>query len=415
MRGLRHQSVRWNLRAAMYDGAAYAVMVGLGQEILSAFVLATLPGAAVAAGLILSIPLLIGATAQTLSPFLVRRLGSLRSAVILYTLLQASSLIALGIAAALGFTPLWLTFLLASVYWGAGLAGGAAWSTWMPANVPKRVRARYFGVRTRVIHGATVFGLVISGASLQLAKGSDGILLTFALLFIVAGLIRCIGAIYQTFQSEGVPLPADHRTVPIREIVSNASTHPGLRLLRYMLIVQFTVWIAHGFLIPFSLDLLRFNYVQNQLLIAAPYITRMLVLPFIGAYAHNHGSRRVLTLAGVGIVPLSAAWMLSDSFVYLFAVQLIAGVIWAAYELSTFLVILETIPDGERTSILTTYYLANSITMVLGALIGGTILHHMGKTHDAYMVAFALSFAARAFSLFFLARLTPRAPRTHDA
>ncbi len=391
----------------MYDGAAYALMVGLGQEILSAFVLAAVPGAAVAAGLILSIPLLIGAAVQMFSPRLVRVIGSLRSAVILYTLVQSLALIALGVCAILRVVPLWVIFLFASIYWGAGLAGGAAWSTWMPANVPTRIRAKYFGVRTRVIHGCTVAGLVLSGAALQSAKGTDSIVLVFAILFFAAGIVRCVGAVYQSFQAEGEPLPPNHRNVPLQEIIARTSTHPGLRLMRYMLVVQFTVWIAHGFLIPFSLDLLRFNYVQNQMLIAAPYVTRMLVLPYIGTFAHNHGARRVLRLAGVGIVPLSAAWMLSDSFAYLFVVQLLAGVIWAAYELSTFLVILDTIPDSERTSIMTTYYLANSLAMVAGALIGGTILHHLDKSHAAYMFAFALSFLARLLSLLFLFRLTP--------
>lgn len=408
MGGLRQHSVRWNLRAAVYDGAAYALMVGLGQEILSAYVLAAFHGAAVAAGLILSVPLLLGATMQLVSPRVVRAIGSLRTAVIVYTLLQGLSLFALGACALTPGTPMWLVFVIVGVYWGSGLAGGAAWSTWMPGNVPRRIRPRYFGWRTRVIHGCTVAGLILSGLALQLAKGSADILYSFAILFFTAGICRCIGAVYQVFQSEGSPLPPNHRTVPMREILQRHGTHPGLRLLRYMLFVQFTVWIAHGYLTPYALDLLKFSYVENQLLIAAPYITRMLVLPLIGTYAHNHGARWVLSVAGIGVVPLSAAWMTSGWFGYLLAVQLVAGVIWAAYELSTFLVILETIPDNERTSIMTTYYLANSAAMVGGALIGGAILNDLGKSHDAYMIVFGVSLAARALSILLLRRLMPR-------
>lgn len=411
LRGLRHHSVRWNLRAATLDGAAYALMVGLGQEILSAFILALFPGAAVAAGLVLSVPLLIGATMQTLSPWIVRRIGSLRTAVIVYTLLQAASLLALGACGILRSVPMWVVFVLVGLYWGSGLAGGAAWSTWMPGNVPVRLRPRYFGRRTRIIHGCTVVGLLLSGVALQQAKETDYLVHTFAVLFFTAAVARCISAVYQTFQAEGTPLPPNHRSITPREILRLHGTHPGLRLMRYMLVVQFTVWIAHGFLTPFALDLLKFNYVQNQLLIAAPYITRMLILPFVGAYAHNHGARKVLFLAGLGIVPLSAAWTLSDSFFYLFAVQLVAGIVWASYELSTFLNILETIPENERTSIMTSYYLGNSCAMVAGSLIGGAILSAYAKSHEGYMFVFLLSLIARAVSVLFLYRLTPRTPR----
>lgn len=412
LRGLEHQSIRWNLRTAMYDGAAYALMVGLGQEILSPFVLAAHDGAAVAAGLVISVPLLLGALVQMASPMLVRRMGCLRTAVIVYTLIQAASLAGLAACALFRFAPLWLIFLLAGVYWGSGLAGGAAWSTWMPGNVPRKLRARYFGVRTRVIHGCTVAGLVISGSSLELAKrAGDDRFTTFAILFIVAGIARCISALYQTLQSKGTQSIAAHRTVPFGEIARKLRSHPGLRLLRYMLVVQFTCCIGLHYLNPFALDQRQFNYVQYQLLIAAPYITRMLILPVMGTYAHHHGARRVLRLAGIGLIPLSGVWMISGSFAYLFAVQLIAGVVWAAYELSTFLLILETIPEDERTSVMTTYYLGNAIAMVSGSLIGGTILRAFDKSHEGYMLIFALSMAARLVSLFFLIRLT-RTPMT---
>jgi MFS family permease len=130
----------------------------------------------------------------------------------------------------------------------------------------------------------------------------------------------------------------------------------------------------------------------------------MVSLPIFGSIAQSYGAKRVLLIGGIGLVPLSAVWMVSDTFAVLFTMQLLAGVIWAAYELSTFLLILDTIHESERTSIMTTYYLGNATAMVAGSVIGGSLIGQMDKTHAAYMTVFAVSFVARFASLFFLWR-----------
>ena len=82
--------------------------------------------------------------------------------------------------------------------------------------------------------------------------------------------------------------------------------------------------------------------------------------------------------------------------------KVIAGAVWAAYELATFLLLFETIPEQERTSVLTTFNLANAIAMVCGSLLGGGILHAMGTNQTAYLALFAVSGVLRIFTLLLL-------------
>src|SRR5579863_5101065 len=63
----RRRSLRKNLRNSVSDGAAFSVMVGIGETYFPAFVLALGMGE-IAAGLIASIPLLVGAILQMISP-----------------------------------------------------------------------------------------------------------------------------------------------------------------------------------------------------------------------------------------------------------------------------------------------------------------------------------------------------------
>src|SRR6516165_6423850 len=100
----RRRSLRKNLRNSVSDGAAFSVMVGIGETYFPAFVLAMGMGE-IAAGLVASIPLLVGAILQMISPVAVVRLGSNRRWVITCVALQALSFLPLVIAAVLGRLP----------------------------------------------------------------------------------------------------------------------------------------------------------------------------------------------------------------------------------------------------------------------------------------------------------------------
>jgi MFS family permease len=99
---------------------------------------------------------------------------------------------------------------------------------------------------------------------------------------------------------------------------------------------------------------------------------------------------------------MAALWLVSDWFPYLVAVQILAGIMWGAWELATFLLVFEAIREEERTSILTTF---NAVAMVAGSLVGGAILHHLGEEKIGYMTIFALSSCVRVLTLPLLRRV----------
>src|SRR5262245_51670592 len=90
----RRRSLRKNLRASVADGAAFSVMVGIGETYFPAFVLALGLGQ-LASGLVSSLPILLGAILQLVSPYCVSKLGSSRRWVVACVLLQAASFVPL--------------------------------------------------------------------------------------------------------------------------------------------------------------------------------------------------------------------------------------------------------------------------------------------------------------------------------
>jgi MFS family permease len=87
---------------------------------------------------------------------------------------------------------------------------------------------------------------------------------------------------------------------------------------------------------------------------------------------------------------------------YLLVVQVVAGAIWAGYELATFLLLFEKIDESERTSVLTMFNLGNALALVGGALVGAALLGLQGLGPGAYHVVFGCSALARVTTLLLL-------------
>ncbi len=208
-------------------------------------------------------------------------------------------------------------------------------------------------------------------------------------------------------------MPAEFRRVPARELVANLRrSHEG-KLLGYMLAIQIAVQISAPFFAPYWLEQLHLSYTQYTTLVAVSFGTKILVMPALGGVARRWGGRALLWFGGVGVVPLAALWIVSDAMPWMIFVQMLAGIMWGAWELATFLLVFEAIREEERTSILTTFNLANAVAMVAGSLLGGAILHQMGEQKLGYLVIFGLSSCARLLTLPLLrrvpdVRLTPR-------
>jgi MFS family permease len=408
--------LRRNLHFIYSDGMAYSVMVGAGETYIAAFALA-LGMHQITAGLLASVPMLAGAVLQLISPWAVTKLRSHRKWVVLCAIVQASTFLPLILAAALGSMDESLLFLVVAVYWGASLATGPAWNTWVETLVPKPVRAMFFARRARVAHLVVLAALVAAGLALQFgrSRGEEpgAPLYSFAAIFALAMASRFWSATFLFRQTEPRPLPHGRRDVGVIELLSRSFHGADGKLLVYMLAVRGAMQISAPFLTPYMLGQLQFSYAQYLALIAASYTAKFLVLPHMASLVRAAGAQRTLWITGISIVPLSALWCVSDSFVYLLAAQLISGAMWAGYELATFLLLFETIRHEERTSVLTTFNAAHAVVTVGGALLGGAILGAMDTQLHGYMAIFLLAALASALTLLLLRRVHIATPAVH--
>ncbi len=375
-------------------------MVGSGETYFAAFVLA-LGASDTAGGLVSSIPLLGGATLQLAAPALARRVGSPRRWVMICATIQALSFVPLVIGAMLGAMPVALVFATISIYWAAALGAGPTWSTWVAQTFPAALRARYFALRNRLCQLLQLGGIV--GAGLVLSRfegdGASVILPGFALIMAVAGGSRLASTLFLRVQDDAPGMASRHDHVSVRSLLSRLLSGRELRLIVYLLVAQVTVQVSAPYFNPYMLRSLELSKSEYLLMIATLFAAKSLTLPLHGRLARRFGARRVLLAAGVGITGLSAAWVVSPSLWYLVPLQALNGTVWGAWELATFLMMLETIPDRERTGVLTVFNLLNCLAMVLGSLLGAAILHGLDPGRDAYLLLFVISSGLRLLSL----------------
>lgn len=396
--------LRKDLRAISADGAAASVMVGLGETYLPAFVLA-LTANQVASGLIATLPMFLGALVQSISPYVVRHWRSYQRWVVVCAVVQATIFLPLVAAAWKGAMPTLAVFIVASIYWGMGMAGGSSWNTWIGPLVPSRIHARYFARRTVFSQLAQALAFVLGGVSLELSASWGEPLRPFALVFLVAAGSRYLSAWLLSVPSEPCPPGKELVTLDLGQLWARVRQDRIGRMLLYMLAVQSSVQIAGPYFTPYMLRHLGFSYWQYVELICAAYLAKVVAMPWLGQLIERWGAKRLLWICGLAIAPSPALWLISDRFSYLLGLQILSGAAWGGFELCMLLLLFGTIPRQQRVSILTMFNLANASAVLAGSLAGGALLSAMNASPQAYWSLFAISTLARFAALGLVVRI----------
>lgn len=399
----RERSVHQNVQRSYLDGISYSLMVGTGEIYLPAFALA-IGLNQVIAGLVSSVPLVTGGILQLAAPSGVRILKSYRRWVVFCSAVQAACFLPLVVAAVVGAIPAPLLFLIAGVYWGAAMAGGAAWNCWIEELIPKKVRTKFLSTRTRLMQFIVLIGFVGGGHLLWHAERQDKTLYAFAALFTLAMVGRSLSAYFQWRQSEPPHAHTGMKTIAFSDLISRLRKGDQATFLLYMVCMHLTVQVASPYFNPYMLKQLNLSYLDYTMLVGVAYIGRIVSLPTLGRLSSHLGATKLLWITGIGIAPLCGSWVLSSNLAYLTAMQLLSGVFWAGFELAALLLIFENIRPAERTSILTLYNLAQTLAVVTGSLIGGAILEAFNETKEGFHVIFLLSTVLRLLPLLILIR-----------
>jgi len=376
-------------------------MVGLGETYVPALAIAMGMGEIVA-GLIATVPMMVGAIVQLISPWGIRLLGSYRRWVCGCALLQAGSFVPLVIGAARNELSVAWLFVACILHWLFGLSIAPAWNTWITELVPAARRTGFFAGRARLANAVLLASLLVAGLTLQAGHEHGHVGVAFAWLFAAAICCRLGSLFCLSRQSEPAGLVAKHRAMPSRPLLTAIRAAGTGRVLLFLIGMKFTVNLAGPFFTPFMMGPLGMSYATLVMMTATAFVARILVLPWFGRLAHRHGIRPLLWLGAIGIVPLPALWLVSSDLYYLLSLQVLAGAAWAALELSMVLVFFDGLPAHERTKVLSTFNLCAALAAGLGAIAGCQLFSMLLGNREAYWWLFAISSVGRLLMLLVL-------------
>ena len=388
--------VRRSLSLSVFEGACYAVMVGLGEAYFIADAV-RLGATSLQIGLLVGLPLAVGGLAATLVVSGLRRLRQRRPLTAGLVALQASVLLGLAYLESTDRTSAGLLLMVFCVHHACGQICGALWSSWYGDLVPAGIRGRYFARRARIVHLLTFVALVGGGLLLQgleaqgrpaLASGSGGT--GFALLFLLAGGARLCSATLLLFSPEPRVHAGPRRG--LSQIVRIPEQRGAMRVALIGCAVSFVVYFGAPFFGPHMLEKLRLDYRSFMLASAAQVAAKVLSLRAFGHAVDQNGAFPVFRLAllMVALVPLPWLWL--DGLGWVVVAQIFSGVSWAAHEISTFGLLLSQSTPRFRSRVFAAQSLMNGVGQLAGTLCGVALVTLAG---GSYLLAFAASMGGR--------------------
>ncbi len=366
------------MRRSVFEGACYALMVGLGDLYIVADGV-RLGASILQLGLLVALPLSMGAFGPWLSLRLMRAGRSRRRVAVVGATGQALSYGSMAACQAFDVLTPSLLIALAVLVQMCGQSTGVAWASWFGDLVPEKLRGRYFSRRNRVVHATTCVGAISGGVILQLLEPTHagGLAMSaggrgFVVLFAGAAAARLVSMVLLARTHEARLAASTTPPAPIREVFRNSE--PARRVLFVTVGMMIGVWTAAPYFAAFMLEDLNFSYIEYTISTVSVVVATVLVLPMWGAAIDRKGPRGpyIVALLGIAIVPIP--WFFAHGLALVIPAQLLSGSAWSGHELSQFTSLLSGSEGRDRARVFATVNAASGLAQLTGTLIGSALI-----------------------------------------
>lgn len=356
-----------NLRHSIYDGMAFSVMTGGGETFFTPFAL-FLKATATQIAILSTFPTLIGSLAQLLSVWLDHKSGRRKPIILSGAWLQALTwLPLLSLLIFANRQPILPLFLVLTFYYAGGHLTTPCWIRLMGDIVPERRRGRYFAYRTRLVAVFSMTALFTTGSILHFFNGHGLTWTGFATIFLIAFIARLVSINHLRQMQE----PAMHHT-PVDsslKVLQIFQHGPALWFTLFFVLMQMAVSIASPFFAVYMLRDLHFSYLQFTANTGTAVLIQFITLNRWGRIGDVFGNRIILFTTAMLVPILPFLWVVSNNFGYLITVQVLSGLAWGGFNLSSGNLLLDLVPAHRRT----VYAAFHNVFAACGVFLGGSI------------------------------------------
>ena len=261
-----------------------------------------------------------------------------------------------------------------------GAVGGPAWLSWMADIVPERCRGKYFSRRRQwgiltAIPTALLVGWILD--HWVMPGDGAGTLRWCAIIFMCAAVFGIID-IAMFHGVPDVPVEPRHST-PIRKLIGGPlKDGQFLHFAGFVGTLTFAVSFMGQFVTFYLIDKIGVTGTGVQLmLLAAPMLAQLLVLPVWGRAVDRMGKKPVMAIASLGLVPVGLGWCFMGPGMYWlgYVLSVLGAAFWAGVEVANLNFVLEFSGsedgDGRARTGGSAYVAVNSVIINIAGCLGG--------------------------------------------
>jgi len=368
------------------DGVLHAVMLGLSESYMGALAV-ELGHQDTALALLATVPPLLGALSQLLSPWLVLRLGSRKRLVVLGALTQGLSHLALIALAVFEIRGLFWFILAKVAFWVAGMVIAPPWNAWFGSLTDRVDRGRYLLGRTLACHLALLMSFLWAGWYLQAGRPKR-VLVHYAVLFTWALVARSISALTLALHAD--PDPPMSGTVPVKGRLLRALSGGPWKLAIAIGLLQLGAHVSVPFFTPYMLRTLRMELDTFAQLTSITIVTKALCLPVWSLVTRRFGLAAAMSMSVAGVAVVPAAWVWATTMPDLIWVHVLGGLTWSGFEYVSFQLLLGGTPKHISVEFFSLSSALAGVMQLVGSLVGSLILRGGADYHAVFLLSSVL-------------------------
>ena len=395
---MKIQKVKQNLKLSTIEGCFWAIMYGGGETFLSACAV-FLQFSAFQISFLSSFPPFIGSCFQLFSATLKNKFKDIKQFVVTMSYVQA--LLWLVLIYLLFYKPTYKYILIWSCfYWTIGTIIQPAWTAWMGYFVPRRIRARYFGKRNRIIGFISFLATFVAGYILDIFN--ENMIFGFSIIFIAAFVGRTLSAFYlnKKFNFEG------RETKNLIEYIYSFKNlvneqNKSFYYIMFSSYINFSIMFFGPLFSIYILRTMELSVLIYTINMTLWQISNFSSSNYFGKLCEKIGDYKVLKLSTYTIVFLPILWILlyylNDQLqiIATFLVSILAGICFSAYTLSSFNLVykISEKEDVIHFSALNTFIRGFAILMggiLAGLLVESKFIAEFSKNFNLIPIHFSM-------------------------
>ncbi|MBI4649799.1 MFS transporter [Candidatus Desantisbacteria bacterium] len=363
------------MKFSLLDGIFASSMVGFTQEYFTPFLL-LLNATAAQIGILNAVPNLFASMIQLKTADIAEKVKSRKKIITFFVFLQALVLLFLGIIALNKGTNIFIIILFVAFYTSFGAFVTPVWGSLMSDLVSQDRRGEYFGWRNKVMGFVMVFASISAGLLLHFFKGIN-VFTGFGIIFISAFIFRLISWYFLSLMYEPKIQYHKDNYFDLFDFVSQIRSSNFAKFVLFVSMMNFSVNIVAPFFAVYLLKNLQFSYILYTVITATSTLTVYISMSRWGRHADKIGNIKIIKFCSRIICIIPALWIISPDPVFLILCQIVAGFVWAGFNLCTSNFIFDAVTPAKRIRCIAYFNVFNGLFLCAGAISGGFLLQKL--------------------------------------